>query len=161
MEYLFISRKHWDNSIKGIIKKDIALFLFLLMSSRVQVNAPREVSSTEYQETTGHRLREYKKHHEWLLPKMKDGKPQKSFLKIPIYFFTIPLKNTLELKVSHFYISWSLNKDFSKSRNPNFKAFCDKYGVENNKQNKYKFNRIILSLPPNLDTGKKVDKVTA
>lgn len=143
METLIIPRNSWNDAIKGVKKGSRNTMLFLIIASRIRVSQTHDVKYSEYQSITGRRLNNFQEIRGKITEAHHKKPPSKSYLHVPLWFFKIPMKNTFELKVAHYKITQDHDRGYSKKYRYDFKQFCDKYEVKNNKDSRYKFNQLI------------------
>lgn len=142
---LIIATNNWELVVHIIDNKEA--MLYLIITSRARIGIPKTVSYQKYKDITNKRMNNFRQSCaevlEWI--KLKEHKPSKNYIKVPLWYFQIPLKNKYELLVAHYYIT----KIHYASRNyPKFDydEFSLKYNLEPTRKLKAKFKKHIIHL---------------
>jgi len=142
---LIIAKNNWELVVHIIDTKEA--MLYLIITSRAKIRIPKAVSYQKYKDITNKRMNNFRQSCtevlEWI--KIKDHKPSKSYIKVPLWYFKIPLKNKYELLVAHYYIT---KIHYASREYPRFDydEFCFKYKLEPTRKLKTKFKKYIIHL---------------
>jgi hypothetical protein len=142
---LIIATNNWELVVQIIDDKEA--MLYLIITSRMRVGAPKKISHQQYKNITNKRINNFQQNYAEVLKwvAIKEHKPSKNYIKVPLWYFQIPLKNKYELLVAHYYIT----KIHYASRNyPKFDydEFCLKYKLKPTRKLKTKFKKHIIYL---------------
>lgn len=139
---MIIARNNWETA-KDIIGYP-KFYLLLMLFSRQRVKAPLKVSHNQYIQITGKRLNNFRKYHTDLVTALNDFSPSKSYINIPNWYFTIPLKNKFELLYYHYVIT-KTHDTIKGTVKLSFDDFVEKYKIKRTKDNRKKWNTYHLT----------------
>jgi hypothetical protein len=144
-EKLIIATNNWELLVKIIDKKEA--MLYLIIASRAKIGIPKKISYQQYKDITNKHMNNFRQCYNEVVECLKysDHKPSKNYIKVPLWYFKIPLKNKYELLVAHYYIT-KIHYAFRKYPRFDYDEFCLKYKLESTRKLKAKFKKHIIKL---------------
>jgi hypothetical protein len=126
------------------------VMLFLILSSKAMLKLDLDLSYKEYIKLTENRLNNYRRSYIRIIKTVTENPPKKVYIKVPLWFFKIGLKNKYELLIAHYYITKIHN---SKRGSPklSYKDFIEKYNIPTQRRIKQKYEAIIKNLINNYE----------